>query len=444
MAQDPSIERFERGEVLSADKLNQLRQQSLRMFSGHGSFTNNNFSVIRSLVEDSVGTDVTILLCDVFANVLDTDSTFFVDNIDLVTGTDPRPDPKTALQQIEVKNTFSLGYTADDRVFVVQREVDGLWETWHAGEGGTSKVFRCRLTQTLTLAGTEATAKLLNPDGTDVSPQQNVTVIDSEAKLVGETDYTGANGSAQKGYIVWGKKFTDDYNGTGNPGLTIVAMERPAPTIAVKILQDVSGTSLITAELLDKTNLPFAGSNFDRIPIKAVISGGTGGSTDGVAVYNTLSLAMGAKNKEKWLAVYSPQQAKYILVEPLDPGLSVIKGNTVSAVDRSDPTFDVGSLEVVRGRLPRDATSGADLTQVTVTNTPECSFSGSVEVYLTYDTSVGSNESDHWTPGRAENWQGIARGLEDYDETKELQALSNNDGDLKWVDAEFLSLQITT
>src|SRR5690606_32647366 len=77
-----------------------------------------------------------LVLGQATSSVSSATATFNIDNIFSVEGPDPRDDPESASETLEVKNSLSLELENDQKVFAKKNKA-GDWETWaDTGEGG--------------------------------------------------------------------------------------------------------------------------------------------------------------------------------------------------------------------------------------------------------------------------------------------------------------------
>ena len=132
--------------------------------------------VIYGLATDGVATD---------------DLTFTIDNIAVLTGTDPRPSPVSTSQTITVNNTFSIS-VSNNEVVRAEQGYDGAWSAMRPGAKGdpgsagiSGDGIMFELVEDLTTSATSAKAKILDVDGSAVTTGITVaeTVADSAARL---------------------------------------------------------------------------------------------------------------------------------------------------------------------------------------------------------------------------------------------------------------------
>lgn len=79
------------------------------------------------------GETVTIILGYTVNPVGEDDPLFYIDHVDLVTGTDPRDNPEDEFEAVPVLNTFSRSYTQAEKVLAIRRADDEQFETDKTG-----------------------------------------------------------------------------------------------------------------------------------------------------------------------------------------------------------------------------------------------------------------------------------------------------------------------
>jgi len=132
-----------------------------------------------------------IVLGETTGAVADTDSTFTIDTLEIIAGTDPRPQPPNSTQTITVNNTFGL---ALDNAELVRAEqaLDGDWEAMRPGgkgDPGTPGIsgdgIQFEFLNDFAVNVDEAFCKQLNADGSDATSSIVVaeTVADQTARL---------------------------------------------------------------------------------------------------------------------------------------------------------------------------------------------------------------------------------------------------------------------
>ena len=325
----------------------------------------------------------TILLGQATTAVTSGTSTFSIDNIIVVEGTDPRPAPVSPSQTISVKNTFSLDIANNAWVFAIKSDADGLYETWRPGEGNEPPVItRFRLTADFTLSATSVAAEMLNDDGSVEGTA--ITLTDNNAEWFGYGPYTAVDDSSQPGFRGVAIKYIE---APSNERWYIVHMEAVAPEILVRLNENPQTSPTATVCIFQSIHGTPANV---RLPKRA------GATSSAVNVVDRDGLATRSLSGQTWVASWRPATAEYVFThEPV--ALSVIRGVVNSGgADFTTSPITVELISVVFGRLPVNS-SGASLSQVTVSNTDRRIIGKpGTEVYLVHDRNKGSNESDMW------------------------------------------------
>jgi len=85
----------------------------------------------------AAGNTNSIVIGQVTAAVAFDDPTFDIDNIALISGVDPRTDPDSASETLEVLNTLQLDLIDNRWVYAI-KNLDGDWDSW--GDSGIEEI----------------------------------------------------------------------------------------------------------------------------------------------------------------------------------------------------------------------------------------------------------------------------------------------------------------
>ena len=250
------------------------------------------------------------------------DTTFDVDDVDILTGETPPDNPEI----FGVQNTKLEDFDDDEQILAVKNSNDGNYYAVKIGGGSSLILDHFELTQDLLLGiGTTTSAEAVLIDDIGVVTATVINVVDVSGRWMGHAAYTGADGTAQRGFRGFAKRFTADYDSSGDPGSHITAMEGFAPSIVVKLISSSFSGGQAIAELLTPVDFPTAGSNLcDRIPKDS------GGAAVAIFDYHNLGpdLQQGKiiqcgwsqKNGEYSVEVPIRRFRQFLLDGPISPG----------------------------------------------------------------------------------------------------------------------------
>jgi hypothetical protein len=332
------------------------------------------------------GNTVTIIIGQCVADVTG-GGTFYIDNIDLVTGTDPRNDPEDPDEQVLIKNTFGQNYTETEKVIAFQRSDSVNFETEKIGES-SSYLIHFELITNLTTAGTSAQAQRVKADGTK-DTSETFYVLDNSARFGGWA--TRSTDRGFRGYAEWRM---DDYSG-GMAGYDIVEMEQPTLGYIGSFFYKDGTTDPRVWEM----NL--SSPDYDRL-----VQQGEGrdhiGLIDGVTEIEAhdvrnITLGLNTTDWQELEVIWSDDEQEYVIVSINTLRYSRIKGQAFSTVDGKNTTeFNIDNIEVLAGDDPRDDPTSTSET-VQVKNDPVLYRAQDDVVYATYDRSVSGDKSLAWT-----------------------------------------------
>lgn len=311
---------------------------------------------------------------------------FPVQNVFVLSGVDPRPEPHSPAQAVIIQNNLQQAYqNGVDRITATQNESDGLWyvET-PTGEG--SKVIPFELTGHKVYSAADALAKPLKIDGTVDAQAPAFYVIDRKNRFYGRAPENG-----ERGFIGTALLVNEQYK-EGLPGYQILEMEGPALRMIVKLAGSyTSGGTSCTVQPQKIWGHPTMNR---RLP-----------PTGSVVVEDPLHLATLAQQNDLWEVSWEQSSEKYIFINPLSlTGFITVKG-TAATVTRETEVITLGNLKAVNGPLPPYST-------IAVKNSPPINAPGGEEIFARYNLTAGDTLQNRWDTGDAGNFLWLDRGLD--------------------------------
>lgn len=229
----------------------------------------------------SAGNSATIFTGQAVGAVSSSQATFLVDNINVISGTDPRTTPDDAAEQITVRN-YWRGSSLDNDLWLcfLDEDSDPVEYAALRPAAGTGDTFqRFELTAGLALGDNTGDA---HREGTT----DDIKVLDPAGKWAGLTGYTGT-----------AKLVTLDHEGSGLPGYEIVEME----TVSYIALVSVTGTYVAGGTECSVLFAP-AHADANKAP-----------STP-IDVVDAHSIVSTASAGDKWVAGYDAAGSRWVLL----------------------------------------------------------------------------------------------------------------------------------
>ena len=330
---------------------------------------------------------------------------FPIQDISVLSGTDPRPEPHSPAQQVTIQNNLRKAYAnGQDRVIATQSDADLLWYV-ETPPAESNSVLYCEATENKGYQNPKCLAKPVTIAGAIDNQADPIYLVDDLKSHYIRKAESGANG-----YRFHAVRFTEDYS-EGIAGYRIIAGEGPALRMIVKTGGSyIAGGTTCTVQPQKIYGSPTRGR---RLP-----------PSGNVTVADPLNIAKQSTIGDMFEVGWEEENERYIFVSAFGKRYITVRG-TGPSITRETPSFALGNLVAVNGDLPAGES-------ITVTNDPPLNSPGTRPIYARYNLAVGTDDSTHWDTGDAGNFVNLDRGLEGFIADEPMVHAKDAGGDPKW------------